>query len=158
LDGSQAEGGKKRSSETEEKTQHFGNCEDHLTMGNIQEKLFPHPLAPHLPPFGMTRWAESACLAGKHEEAFLPTVWAPDAGKPALRVTTVEILVHNILDNGSKVAILSLKSALIFLKESIEVMKKHSIENSPFWMTLVIDPCHGRSYTSRNGPILSRKG
>jgi hypothetical protein len=97
-----------------------------------QGKLFPHPLAPHLKPLRMTRWAESACLAGKHEEAFLPTVWAPDAGKPTLRVTTVEILVHNLLDNGSKVAILSLKSALIFLKESIEVMKKHSIENSPF--------------------------
>jgi hypothetical protein len=67
-------GGKKRSSETEEKTQHFGNCKDYLSMGNIQEKLFPHPLAPHLKPLRMTRWAESACLAGKHEEAFLPTV------------------------------------------------------------------------------------
>jgi len=79
-------------------------------------------------------------------------------GKPTAWVATVQILVHNLLDNGTKIAILSLKSVLILQEESIEVMKKYSIENSPFWMALVIDPCHGRSYTSRNGPILSRKG
>jgi hypothetical protein len=152
LDGSQAERGKKRSSETEEQTQHFGNGEDHLTMGNIEEKFFPHPLTPFLTSLGMTRWAESACLAGKHEETLLPTVWTPDAGKSTLRVAAVKILVHNLLDNGTKIAIISLKSVLIFQEKSIEAMKKHSIENSPFWMTLVIDPCHGRDRDSGNGP------
>jgi len=66
---------------------------------DIDEKLFPHPLAPLLPAFGMTRWAESACLAGKREEALLPTVWTPDAGKPAHRIAAVEIALDNILDD-----------------------------------------------------------
>jgi len=35
-------------------------------------------------------------------------------------------------------------------------MKKHSIENSAFRMTLVINPCHGSRDNSRNGPGWSR--
>lgn len=31
-------------------------------------------------------------------------------------------------------------------------MKKHSIENSPFWMTLAIDPCHSWDRDSQNRP------
>jgi len=31
-------------------------------------------------------------------------------------------------------------------------MEKHSIENSPFRMTLVIDLCHGRDRDSGNWP------
>ncbi len=54
LNRSQGEGGQKRPSEAEEKTQHLRDGEDNLTVGDIQQKLLPHPLAPFLPAFGMT--------------------------------------------------------------------------------------------------------
>jgi len=54
MDGSQREGGKKRSLEAEEDAQHFGDGEDHLTVRDVQEELFPYPLAPLLPALGMT--------------------------------------------------------------------------------------------------------
>jgi len=31
-------------------------------------------------------------------------------------------------------------------------MKEHPIKNTAFWMTLVINPCHGRDRDSGNGP------
>ncbi len=58
----------------------------------------------------------------------------------------------HLLDNRTKIAILSLKPVLILQEKSIEVMKKHSIENTTFRMTLVINPCHGSRDDSRNGP------
>ncbi len=67
--------------EAEKKTQHLGDSEDDLTVGNIQEKLFPHPLSPLLTTLGMTRWTESASLAGKHKQPLFSTVRTPDAGK-----------------------------------------------------------------------------
>ena len=47
----------------EEDAQHFGDGKYHLTVGDIQEKLFPHPLTPVLPAFGMARWAKSSGAA-----------------------------------------------------------------------------------------------
>jgi hypothetical protein len=72
---------------------------------DIQQKLLPHPLTPLLPALGMTRRAKSTSLAGKHEETLFPTVGTPDAGKPAHRIATVEILLNNILDDGPEEAI-----------------------------------------------------
>jgi len=62
--------------------------------------------------------------------------------------TTVQILIHNLLDNRTKIAILPLKPILILQEKSIEVMKKHSIENSAFRMMLTIDLCHSRDKDS----------
>lgn len=73
----------------EEDTQHLGNGEDDLTMRDIQEKLLAHPLAPLLNLLGVAGRTEAAAAAGKHQQALFPTVWAPDAGKPAARVAAV---------------------------------------------------------------------
>jgi len=51
----------------EEYPQHLGYGKDYLAVRCIQDKLLPHPLTPFLPALGMTRWAESAGLAGKHQ-------------------------------------------------------------------------------------------
>ena len=85
---------------TEEKTKHFGNGKDELTARDIEKKFLPHPLAPFLSSRGMTRRTEPARLAGKHQQVLLPTVRAPDAGKPAHRIAAVEILLDNILGIG----------------------------------------------------------
>jgi hypothetical protein len=126
--------------ETEEKTQHLGNGENHLTMGNIQQKFLSHPLAPFLPAFGMTRWTESASLTGKHQQPLFPTVRAPDAGKPAHRIAAVKILLDNILDDRPEKAVHLLEPILIFSKEQLEIMKYHPIEDGAFRMTPAVNP------------------
>jgi hypothetical protein len=89
-------------------TQHLRHGEDHLAVGNIQEKLLPHPLTPFLPPLRMARWAKSASATGKVKEALISTVRTPDVGKPAERVAAVEVALDHILDDGSEEAVLSL--------------------------------------------------
>jgi len=111
-------------------------------MGNIQQKLLPHPLAPFLTALGMAGRTESTGFAGKHEEVLFPTVWTPDAGKPAHRIATIEITVHHFLYNGTKVPVLMLKTRFIFQKKTLEIMEKHPVENAALWMTLTIHPCH----------------
>ncbi|MCK4805466.1 MAG: hypothetical protein KAT88_12940, partial [Spirochaetes bacterium] len=37
-------------------------------------------------------------------------------------------------------------------KGQLEIVKKHPIKNSVFWMTLSVHPCHGREDDSQNGP------
>jgi hypothetical protein len=100
----------------------------------------------------MTGWAKSPDFAGEHEESFRATLWTPNPCKTTLRIATVQIFVHNLLNNRTKIAVLSLKPVLILQEKSIEAMKKHSIENTTFRMTLVINPCHGSRDDSENMP------
>ena len=137
---------------TEEETQHLGDDKDHLTMWDIQEKLLPHPLSPHITAFGMTRRAESASLTGKHQQPLLSAVGTPDAGKPAHRIAAVQILVDNLLDDRPEIPVFLLKTFLIFSKKPLEIMKKHTIEHCMFRMTLTVNPCHGRDIDSRIKP------
>ena len=108
-------------------------------MGNIQKKFLPHPL---LPALGMAGRTETTGFEGKREEALFPTVWTPDAGNPAHRIAAVEMLLNNILNNGTEIAILSLKPALVFSEKLLEVMKKHPVEDGALRMSRKIDPCH----------------
>ncbi len=43
------------------------------------------------------------------------------------------------------------------LKGQLEIVKKHPVKNSVFWMTLSVHPCHGREDDSRNRPRNSKK-
>ncbi len=130
--------------EAEKQTQHLGDCEDHLTVGDIQQELLPHPLSPFLSSLGMTRWTEPACLAGKHQQPLFPAVGTPDAGKAAHRITAVKILLYNFLDDWPKEAVLPLETILVFSKEQLEIVKKHPVKHRVLRMTLAVDPCHGR--------------
>ncbi len=134
------------------KMQHLRDSEDNLAVRDIQQKLLPHPLSPLLTSLGMTRWTECAGLAGKKKKTLFPTVRASDAGKPAHRIATVEILLNNILDHGTQEAVLPLKPVLVFSEKLLEVMKKHPVEDGALRRSKTINPCHGRSHTSRNGP------
>jgi hypothetical protein len=100
--------------EAEEKTQHLGNSKDDLSMGNVKEKFLPHPLPPLLTAFSMAGGIESACLAGKHQEPLFSTVRAPDAGKAAHRIATVEITLNQLLNCRPEIPVLPFKTGLIF--------------------------------------------
>jgi hypothetical protein len=62
----------------------------------------------------MTGRTESTGLAGKQEDVLLPTAWTPDAGKATHRISAVEILLDNILDDWTKISIFLLETILIF--------------------------------------------
>jgi len=73
------------------------------------------------------------------KESLLSTVGTTDAGKPTARVAAVQIALHNLLDDRPEEAILLLETALILRQESVEVMKYHPVECSPFRMSRAID-------------------
>jgi len=127
-----------------EDMQHLRHGEDHLAVGNIQEKLLPHPLTPFLPLLRMARWAKSTSATGKVKEALLTTVRTPDAGKPAARVAAVEVALDHILDDGSEEAVLSLETGLIFGQELVKVMEEHPVEHGAFRMSGTVNFCHSR--------------
>jgi hypothetical protein len=87
----------------------------------------PLQLSSFLPAFGMTRWTESAGLAGKHKQALFPTVRTSDAGKAAHRIAAVKLLLDNLLDDWPKEAILPLETILIFPKEPPKIIEEHPI-------------------------------
>jgi hypothetical protein len=62
-----------------------------------------------------------------------------DAGKAAARVAAIEISFNDFLDDRAEEAVLLLKAPLILGQETIEVMKKHTVENSPLGMPRTID-------------------
>jgi len=84
----------------------------------------------------MTRWAEPACLAGKHKQPLFPAVRTPDAGKAAHGIAAIQVLLYNILDHRTEEAVLPLETILVFLKKLLEIVKKHPVKNGVFRMTL----------------------
>jgi hypothetical protein len=88
----------------------------------------------------MTRRAESVCLAGKRQQPLFPTVRASDSGKSAHWIAAVEILLDNILDDWTEISIFLLETILIFSEKLLEIVKKNTIKNSEFRMTLAVDP------------------
>ena len=113
----------------EEDAQHLGDGKDHLAVGDIQDELLPHPLAPLLKALGMTPGTEAAGAARKHKQAFFTAVRTPDAGKPAAGVAAVQIALNDLFDDGTEEAVLLLKAALILREKAVEIVEKHSIED-----------------------------
>jgi len=91
-----------------------------------------------LPAFGMTRWTESACLAGKHQQPLFPTVRTPDAGKATHRIAAVQILLDHILDYRAEVPVLLLETILIFPEEPLEIIEEDPVKHRVFWMMLLL--------------------
>jgi len=123
-------------------------------VGDIQEKLLSHPLAPLLKALGMAGGAEPSGAAGKHQDPLLTTVRTADPGKPAVGIAAVKILLDNVLDDRPEVAVLLLKTALILRDKPIEIMENHPVEDGPLRMSRTIDSCHSRNHKSRNEPRL----
>ena len=124
----------------EEDAQHLGDGEDNLAVGDIQQKLLPHPLAPLLQALGMTRGTKPAGTAGEHQEPLLPTVGTADAGKAAARIAAVQVALNHLLDDRPEEAVVLLKTTLVLHHEPVKVMEQHPVEDGAFWMTGAIDP------------------
>jgi hypothetical protein len=89
----------------EEDPQHPGDGEDDLAVGDIEEQIFPHPLAPLLQAFGVAGRAKSSSAAGKHQEVFRMAVGTADAGESATGVAAVEIALDHIFNDGPEEAV-----------------------------------------------------
>ena len=83
----------------------------------------------------------------------VPTVGTADAGKPAAGIAAVKIALDDFLDDRPEEAALLLEAMLILREEALEVMKEHSVEDSPLRMPRTIHSHDGRM-ASRNGSRL----
>lgn len=83
----------------EENPEHLRDGEDDLTVGDIEEKLLPHPLAPLLKALGMAGGTKSPGAAGEHKQPFFPAVRTADASKPATWVAAIEVALYDFLDD-----------------------------------------------------------
>jgi hypothetical protein len=61
-------------------------------------------------------------------------------------------------DEGTEDPVLFFEALLILTQKPVKIVKENPVEDGAFWMPGTIDSCHSRSNTSRNGPILYRKG
>ena len=104
-----------------------------------------------------TGGTKSACLAGKHKQPLFSAVGTPDAGKPAHRITTIEVLLNNILDYRTEVPVLLLETIIIFTKEPLEIINEYPVKHRVFRMTLPVDLSHGREDDSRTGPDCGKR-
>jgi hypothetical protein len=92
----------------------------------------------------MARGTEAAGAAGEHQQSFFPARRTANAGKPAARITAVEVALDDFLDDGPEEAILLLETALIFGQELLKVMEQYPVEHGAFRMTGTIDSGHSR--------------
>jgi hypothetical protein len=106
---------------------------------DVEEERFPHPLPPFLKPFGVTGGAKPSGLAGKHQKVFCPAVRTTDPGEPAARIAAVEILLDDVFDDGTEIAIVPLESVLVFRDEPLEMMEKHPVKDGLLRVTGAID-------------------
>jgi len=125
-------------------------------VGDIEEKLLPHPLAPLLQAFGMAGGTEAAGAAGEHQQAFRLAVRTADAGKPAARIAAVKIALNDFLDNRAEKAVWLLEAALVLRQELVEIMEQDPIKDSPLRMSRTIHSRHSGRMASRNGPRLRK--
>ena len=72
--------------------------------------------------------AEPAGLAGEHQQPLLPTVGTSDAGKPAHRITAVQVALNHLLDDASEEHVFLLEPSLVFPKEPLEIIKEQEID------------------------------
>jgi hypothetical protein len=91
----------------EEYSQHLGDGEDDLAVGDIQKERLPHPFAPLLDPLGMTGRAEGPGAAGEHHQPLLPTPGTPKTGESAARVAAVEIALDYFPDDRPEISALN---------------------------------------------------
>ena len=142
LGGATAEIPKEPTSELEEDPKRLGNDENHLSMRDIKKERFQHPLFPLLKPLSMTRRAEAPGLAGERQQVFRMAVRTPYTGKARARIAAIEVALDHLLDDRPGIAILFLEAALIFGKETFEMMENHPIEDGSLRMARTIDSRH----------------
>ena len=121
-------------------------------MRNIEEERLSDPCAPLLQPLGMTGGTEAARLARKRQQMLCPAPRAADPREPASGVAAVKILLDDILDDRTEIAISLLETLLVFRDEALEMMEQHPIEDGPLRMPRTIDSRHIGNEESRNAP------
>jgi len=69
-----------------------------------------------------------------------------------VRIAAVKILLDDLLDDRTEIAVRLLEAALILRQEVIEVVEQNPVEDGPLRMTRTIGCRHGGRMASRNGP------
>ena len=72
--------------------------------------------------------------------------------RTALYFAVIKIPLDHFFDDRPEVAILLLKTSLVFRQEPVEVMEQHPVKDGPLRMSGKIEFRHGGRAASRNGP------
>ena len=88
------------------------------------------------------RRTEPPGLAGKHQKMLRPAVPTADPGEPAARIAAVEILLDDLLDDGTEIAVRLLETLLVLRDETLEMMEQHPVEDGAFRMARTVDSRH----------------
>jgi hypothetical protein len=83
---------------------------------------------------------------------FGPAARTADPSKPTARIAAVKILLDDVLDDRSEVAV-SLLEAFVFRDKPLKMMEEHPIENGPLRTSRTIDSRHSGRKASRNRPM-----
>jgi len=75
-------------------------------MRNIPKQPIPHPLAPEFDPLGLAERAKIARFAGKRQQVLGPAGGTSNPGESAPRISTVEILLDDLLYDRPEIAAL----------------------------------------------------
>jgi hypothetical protein len=71
-----------------------------------------------------------------------PAVPTADPGEPAARIAAVEILLDDLLDDGTEIAVRLLETLLVLRDETLEMMEQHPVEDGAFRMARTVDSRH----------------
>ena len=77
----------------------------------------------------MARWAEPTATAGEGEQELMAAVRAADAGEAVGKVTTLEIIVDYLGDDGAEEAVVLDESFGIGLRELVKI----TVQQIPQW-------------------------
>jgi hypothetical protein len=72
---------------------------------------------------------------------------------PVARITAVQTLLYNILDDATAKIVLLFESSLLLCDEALEMTGKHSVESSLLRMARTTDCRHIGTKESRNAPF-----
>ncbi|MFX0206015.1 MAG: DUF2188 domain-containing protein [Candidatus Hodarchaeota archaeon] len=74
----------------------------------------------------------------KDGEIQTENTYKADAGKPAARITTVEVALNHLLDDRPEKAVLLLEATLVLGQDPVKMMEQLPVEHSSLWMTLTL--------------------
>jgi len=81
-----------------------------------------------------------------------PAARTADPGERAAGIAAVKIILDDVLDDRTEIAVRLLETLLVLRDEALKMMEQHPVENGPLRMTRTIDARHIQDKRSRNGP------
>jgi hypothetical protein len=140
-------------------TQELGDGEDELSMADVFENVGIEPLGKKQDALLLARGTKQPAFAGIGEDGLIAAVVAPETRKPSVQISAIQILAHDLADDGSPAAILLLISFTVDPLRLLVIVFHQRIERTGMRVARLIDSCRDGLHTlhNRQGPGMSEK-